>query len=198
MERTYPQIIGHPGGSLGTKDLKSQFGNRADIGARAEQKTATMVLNPICERGGATVLHDVRLHSTNRSGGSREGNIDHILISGTSVFLIDTKMWQPGFYWTFGGTSRRGLTKVPHLDKGTMEWARNFIEKVLSERRVTYTIKGVYIFVWPSRDDGTSLRLYHPRGAQAVLASHGDRAIGRVRPASQEIVAALYPLVINP
>lgn len=198
MERSYPQIIGRPGGSLGSQGLKKQFGDRADIGAQAELRTAREILDPLCKPGGPTVMHDLRLRSTNRSGGTREANIDHVVVSGNSVFIIDTKTWQPGFYWTFGKTTRRGMTKVAHLDKGTMEWANNYIARVLNDHGVKHRIGGSFLFVWPSRGEAINLTFYRPRGAKAVNAHNAKHALGRVKPADQQIVAALYSLVINP
>jgi hypothetical protein len=197
MDRMYPQIIGHPGGSLGSLDLQKKFGTTADIGARAEIRTALELLDPLCRNGGPTVLHDLRLSSTNRSGGTRDANIDHILISGNTVYIIDTKTWQPGFYWTLGGTTRRGLKKVPHLDKKTMEWANNFVTKILRDKGVKYHIAGSFLFVWPS-SGSVNLHFYNARGARAVPAHRAKHALRRLKPANQQIIAALYPLVINP
>lgn len=196
----YPQIIGTPSGSLNSKDLQTKFGDRAGIGAKAEQQTADNILNPLCSSGGPTVLHDLRLRSANKSKNNYEANIDHILISGNTVVIIDTKTWKPGFYWTLRGTTRRGFTKAPHLDKETMAWAYSHIGALLRQRGISHKLTKPILIIWPS-STSKSMRLgfYRPKGASPVLASRAKGTLKKYRQsANQDIVAALYPLIIKP
>lgn len=65
--------------------------NVAKIGAKSEQKTEVL-LNGFAKK--AAVLHDLRIPLP-----GFKANIDHAVVSGKSVPLIDFKMWKPGFYW---------------------------------------------------------------------------------------------------
>lgn len=82
--------------------------NVAKIGAKGEQKTEVL-LNGFGKK--AAVLHDLRIPIP-----GFKANIDHAIVSGKSVLLIDSKMWKPGFYWSTLGY-RRGWEKTPHVGK---------------------------------------------------------------------------------
>ena len=82
--------------------------NVAKIGAKGEQKTEAL-LNGFGKK--AAVLHDLRIPIP-----GFKANIDHAIVSGKSVLLIDSNMWKPGFYWSTLGY-RRGWEKTPHIDK---------------------------------------------------------------------------------
>ncbi len=187
--------IGKPGASVG--GLAGKFGTaHTSAGTDGEIRTAR-VLEKYCKPGGPTVLHDLVLPMN-----GVKANIDHVVISGNEVRILDSKLWQPGFYWTLGGTTRRGMTRVDHADKQTMAMATTAIKKVLSTNAASdFTLKRPVLVVWPSSaKTRLSLRFFRPVGARAVT---GDRFALRHRhfvgtkPASQEIVAALIPLVIS-
>lgn len=114
--------------------------NVAKIGAKGEQKTE-MLLNGFGKK--AAVLHDLRIPLP-----GFKANIDHVIVSGKSVLLIDSKMWKPGFYWSVLGY-RRGWEKAPHIGKSQEYVSRamtGFLQgtgaRVLTPRLV----------VWSSRD----------------------------------------------
>ncbi|ACL42183.1 NERD domain protein (plasmid) [Pseudarthrobacter chlorophenolicus A6] len=112
----------------------------AKIGARGEQKTEAL-LNGFGKK--AAVLHDLRIPIP-----GFKANIDHAIVSGKSVLLMDSKMWKPGFYWSLLGY-RRGWEKTPHIGKSQEYVSRamnSFLQgtgaRVLTPRLV----------VWSSRD----------------------------------------------
>src|SRR5699024_685855 len=47
---------------------------------------------------------------------------------------IDSKAWCPGFYWTWGGATRRGLERFTYADKKTMQLASNTVGTYLQQR----------------------------------------------------------------
>ncbi|OOP59265.1 hypothetical protein BMF89_21285 [Arthrobacter sp. SRS-W-1-2016] len=51
----------------------------------------------------AAVLHDLRIPLP-----GFKANIDHAIVSGKSVLLIDSKMWKPGFYRQCSATAAAG------------------------------------------------------------------------------------------
>ncbi len=187
--------IGTPGASVG--GLAGRFGNaQTAAGTDGELRTARL-LEKYCKPGGPTVLHDLVLPMN-----AIKANIDHVVISGNEVRILDSKLWQPGFYWTLGGTTRRGMTRVNHADKQTMAMATTSLKKLLSTSTSgDFVLKQPTLIVWPSNSKKRlSLRFFRPVGARSTT---GDRFALRHRhfvgtkPANPEIVAALIPLVIS-
>lgn len=190
----FPNAIGSPGASV--SDLGGKFGHeQVSAGTDGEVRTARALAN-CCKPGGPTVLHDLIMPMN----GVRL-NIDHIIISGKEVRILDSKMWTPGVYWTFAGRTRRGFTRVEHADKQTMAMATTSITKLLSGTGVRFVMKRPVLVVWPSNTKKQMvLHLFRPFGAKATT---GRRLTARTRhyagsqPANQELVAALAPLVIS-
>lgn len=112
----------------------------AKIGAKGEQKTE-MLLNGFSKK--AAVLHDLRIPLP-----GFKANIDHAVVSGKSVLLIDSKMWKPGFYWSLLGY-RRGWEKAPHIGKSQeyVSTAMNSFLKGTGAKVLT-----PHLVVWSSRD----------------------------------------------
>ncbi len=190
----FPNIIGSPGGSL--RDLGGKFGaGQVTAGADGEIRTARALAN-ICQPGGPTVLHDLVLPMNGITA-----NIDHIVISGKDVYILDSKMWTPGLYWTIAGRTRRGWTRVEHTDRQTMRMATTAINKLLSNTGVRFVMKRPVLIVWSSNTKKQMvLSLFRPFAAKAAtgrrFAAHTRRYAG-TQPANQALVAALVPLVIS-
>lgn len=140
-----PRILGTAGGGL-TGATWAANADVARIGQRGEERTAE-ILNKYAEPvDGVTVLHDVRIPIPNFTA-----NIDHVVIAGRTVHLIDAKVWKPARYWTFRGTTRRGLEKFAPADKKTMVMAREAIDRFLAKEGLTgYTFAPPLLAVWPS------------------------------------------------
>jgi hypothetical protein len=199
-QRTPPPItafsnaIGSPGASV--SDLGSKFGHGQVVaGVDGEIRTARALANH-CKPGGPTVLHDLILPMSNI-----KANIDHIIISGNDVRILDSKTWTPGFYWTFLGRTRKGMTRIEHADKKTMAMATIAINKLLSKTGVRFVMKRPVLVVWSSNTKKQmSLRFYRPFGAKATTGrslTNRTRHFAGTQPANQELVAALVPLVIS-
>ncbi|MGF9663174.1 nuclease-related domain-containing protein [Arthrobacter crystallopoietes] len=95
----------------------------AEIGAIGERRTA-QILDSFSDR--AAVLHDLSIPIKGISA-----NIDHVVVSGRKVLILESKVWAPGIYWTLGGTNRWGLTRVVHTEKRTREMARSSLVRFL-------------------------------------------------------------------
>lgn len=163
----------------------------ARMGAKGEKKSEAL-LNRFGET--AAVMHDLRLPIP-----GFKANIDHIIVSGKRVLILDSKMWKPGFYWTFSGTNRRGREKVPHTAKD-----QGYIQRaVISHLAGTGAEVGVpKLAVWPSREgQKLSLWLLRVPGAGVIagtaLAGVVGKFIGR-RPADDQIVKRLATLLVQP
>jgi hypothetical protein len=145
------QVLGNAGSSLddfgswGTGDAGA-----ARVGKTGEIKTAAF-LNALClKAGGPTVLHDLNIPLPRVTA-----NIDHVLVSGRNVLLIDSKVWKPGFYWTLGGTNRRGFEAVPHTGKQTMIMAERAIRGLLGNAGIDATMVRPILVIWPSSRKST-------------------------------------------
>ncbi|QOT19546.1 nuclease-related domain-containing protein [Paenarthrobacter sp. YJN-5] len=131
--------------------------NVAKIGAKGEQKTEAL-LNGFAKK--AAVLHDLRIPLP-----GFKSNIDHAIVSGKSVLLIDSKMWKPGFYWSLLGY-RRGWEKTPHIGKSQeyVSTAMNSFLKGTGAKVLT-----PHLVVWSSRDgQPLSTWMLNVPGAQVV------------------------------
>lgn len=190
MTRPYGRVIGVPGGSLQHSEGWAANEDVARIGRTGELRTAE-VLNRLAMRpGGADVIHDCRIPIPGISA-----NIDHIVVSGSDVWLIDSKVWKPGFYWTFRGVSRRGSERFPFADKKTLPMAEQAVRGFLRTGARVHCL----LVVWPSSSQSSlRLGLYRPRGARAVagprFASHPGL---RVRTGQQQITDRLAELAIH-
>ncbi|WP_426225295.1 nuclease-related domain-containing protein [Pseudarthrobacter sp. DSP2-3-2b1] len=83
-------VHGVPGRSLSV----GRFGERAEIGAEGERRTAQLITG--------SVLHGIpaaRLINGLRWPGSEHADLDHAVIAGNRIALIDSKMWADGDYW---------------------------------------------------------------------------------------------------
>lgn len=190
---TRGQVLGRVGASL---DNASWAKNDAvaRVGKSGEVKTAA-VLDELARRDrGPTVMHDLRIPIPGFTA-----NVDHVVVSGRSVQLVDTKVWRPGFYWTVGGRTFRGLSRFAPADKKTMPMAVDAITRFLAARGVSATVGRPLLVVWPSSTRAVSSfwAMVSP-GARVVdgarFASRARRLIG-TKPAAPDVVAALASLV---
>lgn len=188
------QVIGRAGTGLATGN--NDWAANADVarvGRGGELRTAS-ALNAIAQRpGGPTVLHDLTIP------GSR-ANIDHVVVSGSRVTLLDTKVWRPGAYWRMFGMTFRGGERFKYADKDTMAMAVEKLNAYLDQRGVARTIATPLTVVWPSRTQGQvrMLTFGGPHGRLRLISgdalARSARRIGN-RPADPNLVAALVPLV---
>jgi hypothetical protein len=188
------QVIGRAGTGLATGN--NGWAANADvarIGRGGELRTAAL-LNDIAKRpGGPTVLHDLTIP------GSR-ANIDHVVVSGRRITLLDTKVWKPGTYWRVFGMTFRGAERFKHADKDTMAMAVAKLHAYLSQRGAAGTIATPLTVVWPSRPNGGVRMLTYggPHGRRRLIPGDAlPRSARRLgdHPADPNVVAALVPLV---
>ncbi|WP_194165014.1 nuclease-related domain-containing protein [Pseudactinotalea sp. HY160] len=170
----------------------------AAAGARGERRTAKALGELAARPGGPAVLHDVAIPIPGFTA-----NIDHVLVSGRTVVLLDSKSWKPGFYWTLAGTSRRGRELFAHADNQTMAMAYQSISRRLAARAdtATATVAQPLVLVWPSKGERpVHTWALRPPGARAVPARVGLRMLSKrslQRNADPSVVACLVPLVAS-
>jgi hypothetical protein len=161
----------------------------AKAGAGGEKKTEELLAQ---FAGKAAVLHDLTVPIP-----GFKANIDHVVVTGRRVLLIDTKVWKPGFYWTLFGVNRRGFERVDHTAK----------DQSYITRAVTSYLKGTeaqvcspVLAVWCSRANGSvSIWALSVPGASVL---NGSALAGVIRrslvrkPADPVIVAKLSRLLV--
>lgn len=83
-------VFGHAGG---VGEAARIFGEgRAAAGAAGERQTAYLLDNMLSHIPGVNIYHGLRFP------GSLDADIDHAVVIGDSVILVDTKMFRKGFY----------------------------------------------------------------------------------------------------
>lgn len=140
-------VFGVAGGSLGDSSWAASKG-AATAGMRGE-RLAGELLNQHARRvDGPTVLHDVSVPGS-------PANIDHIVVSGRNVMLIDSKLWRPGVYWGWGGRAWHGVTRNDHARRlsdggdgkpGSVLFARERLTPVVEGAGGTITSVNVWVF----------------------------------------------------
>lgn len=131
-------IYGTPGRSL--EDGESSLDRSRRIAGRAGELATAAVLNELqAARPGMAVLHSLRPPK----GGM---DIDHVVVAGARVWVLDSKCWEPGFHWGRGGRHRVGLREKAHYRTSAPRAAR-FLQSYLGRRTV---VEEPVLVVWPS------------------------------------------------
>lgn len=177
-------VLGTPGGSVESLGTEA-----AAVGREGEQLTGAE-LSEIAHSSERVVMHDLNIPAR-----GLKANIDHVVIGGSTVLIIDSKVWKRGIYWTLGGASYRGLSAQPHLDKATMrmiqEKVGDFIPGALIRRPL------IAVRTRSGQGSINTLLLKVP-GADVVQASSLPRRIAALvpdAPPDPEIASKLERLV---
>lgn len=175
------QVIGRPGRSLDNADSWASASKGAQkAGQVAEERTGEEITG-LTQRG-PSILHDLRIPIPGFNS-----NIDHVVVYGRTVLILDSKSWAPGVYWTWRGKTRRGFAvlpetpdavprtliglHVPHCDKQTLPMARDAVRRYLSSRGIDANVPDPMLVVWSSKK--SNFLLYRPKGGSKVVA--GER-----------------------
>jgi hypothetical protein len=125
---TQQRVFGHAGGSLVGASWAANDAV-ARVGRRAELQSA-VVLDRLASRpDGPTVLHDLAIPIPGISA-----NIDHVVVSGQRVLIIDSKGWKPARYWSVGGATFRGFRRFEHAKTRTLGMAHQALTGYLRGR----------------------------------------------------------------
>lgn len=161
---------------------------------------ASIIEDALRSDRGAVIMHDLSIPGVS-------ANIDHVVVRGRTITLVDAKAWSDGIYFTlFGRTYRvkRG-SRLPErfdfADKGTMVLAKKNVGGYLQNRGVKARFAESIVVVSPDRGGAPSIRWLRVPGARAVTASdirkHPKRLFpnGRRQTADPAIVQHLTRLV---
>ncbi|WAC50530.1 nuclease-related domain-containing protein [Frigoribacterium sp. SL97] len=195
------QVIGTAGGSLaGAGSTFAANASVARVGAEGERKSAA-ILNKLAARpGGPSVLHDLSIPLP----GVR-ANVDHVVVSGRTVTVIDTKAWAGAIYWTLAGKTFRGLKRFVVEGKGgtsypaekrTLLMARTAYAKHLGIPEADIRLG---LIIWPTGRKRHNTLLLAAAGnpktvdGNALTVGRAGRLFGS-RPADPTILTALARL----
>lgn len=193
--------FGKPGGTLLGGDT-SWAANKAvaKFGAAGEQRVGTAIERALAHDASAVVLHDLSIPGLS-------ANIDHIVVRGHTVTIVDAKAWSAGRYFTlFGRTFRivngtRAPKRFEPADKTTMEIAARNIAGYLNKHGCRHKMERPIIVVTPQRPGRISVRWLRVPGARSITIRQLSDRGGRVFPATRErrndeqIIVALSGLV---
>jgi hypothetical protein len=188
------QVIGTPGGSLGAGH--NDWAANEDVArvGRSGEVTTSRVLHALAHRpGGPTVFHDLKLpHS--------DSNIDHLVVSGNRVTIVDSKAWAAGTYINVFGRVFRSSRRFAFGDHGRLGW---IAIKLAAHLPAGCTIAKPVLVVWPSSNNkATNVNLLRWRDTRVVhgsqLTQHRAARLFGDKRADPAIVAHLLRLVAKP
>lgn len=164
----------------------------ARIGRDGEIRTARLLEEH--RPNNTAVLHDLAVPAAGYTA-----NIDHAVVSGNRVLLIDTKAWRAGRYWTLLGVNRRGWQRFDHARTRAPAMARDRIARMLASRGIPAIVVTPLVAVWPSSSTGTvNVRWLRMNGCTPITAQTLPRRIRRIignRPPDPRVLNALADLV---
>lgn len=129
----------------------------AKIGAAGERKVAKALAPYFSSPTSAALFHDLSVPG-------RRANIDHLIVSGRKVLLLDTKVWKAGFYYTVFSHTFRGFTPVSHADKKTYQMLTYDLKKFLEPVGAKILTPAVIVL---GKGGKAKVGLYLPKGAKA-------------------------------
>jgi hypothetical protein len=172
--------FGTPGASLSGDSFYDKR-KRADVGASGERRTADLLRALQQRRHPANqfaVIHDVMLPSDRYTA-----NIDHIVIAGKTVMIIDSKVWSSGLYVTFKGKtyvlhSKKTRTQYNKMiarfeagDHKTLPMTLNILNEWTRQHGMNQVIfTNPLMIVWPPEGKSNpSVRFYTPPGVTTAM-----------------------------
>jgi hypothetical protein len=179
-------IYGTPGKSL---DGRFQAKAGALVAGRAgELATAAVLRRFEAARPEVAVLHSLRVPAQ-----KMHADIDHVVVAGRRVWLLDSKCWAPGFYWSIGALSMRGLHPAPYAKRRTMSATARVVQGYLG---TLASVEPPVVVVWPSSAD-LSVWAWRPLDARPITGNRFAAVVGRIikpAPADPGVVEALAQL----
>lgn len=118
------------GGSLTNTSFDKQ---RVKSGLWGEKETGKMFKESF-KREDVHIFHDLTVPNL------KFANIDHLIVRGKTIFVVDSKNWSPGIYWNIGDSGFRGFKKFDPLTKKHVQAANAYFTKEFSEFEVKSVI----------------------------------------------------------
>lgn len=187
---------GTPGGSLSQGEDTSWAANdgAAAAGRKGEEIVGAALTELVLASDCGVVLHDLQIPIPGISA-----NIDHVIVSGSTVAIIDAKLWRPGFYFTLRRRSYRGFfERLRHLEKRSVAMAHESLTRYLA-KHAEVSLPTPLICVAPSSPGRVHTRLLAYPGAEVAslpaTLRRMRRLLRREGPADCAAVVALKRLL---
>lgn len=188
------QHVGAAGRSLNDARASGVFtAERAREGGRGERATFKMLDAWFAGDDDIHAFHDLTIPS--RGGQKWDANVDHVLVRGHQIVIVDSKRWRSGNYWSVAGKCFRGGERFREAEKRTVGLA---VDRYREHLRGDVAVWGV-ILVHPTGDGRTHLwALRPPDRVRIRVAAQGEpllRALlGRPAPPDPDLLAQLWAL----
>ncbi len=183
-------IYGSPG-----QCLDGRFPAKAGaltVGRSGELATAAVLTSFEAAHPEVAILHSLRLPAR-----KMRTDIDHVVVAGRRVWIIDSKCWAPGFYWSWLGLAWRGLRPAPHARRRTMAATARVLQGYLGTSAVVQT---PVVVVWPSSEARRlSVWAWRPLDAKPLTGRRFAAVVNLIvppAPADPKVVASLRELLI--
>ncbi|HLH46918.1 MAG TPA: NERD domain-containing protein [Acidimicrobiales bacterium] len=102
-------VFGSPTGT--SSSLSRRYGAAAAVGSAGERRTAEVLAQAYGRDPYTWVFHNLAVPGWVR------GNIDHVVVRGSTVVVLDTKCWAPGRYVTVLGRTWRNWRRFAAADR---------------------------------------------------------------------------------
>lgn len=136
-------VYGVPGASLDNSASWASTSRKARTLGRLGEQRCAEILGALPNQ--IAVIHDLKIPIKRRTA-----NVDHAVVTGSDVYLFDAKVWQPGFYWTLAGTTRRGWSTFKPAASKTFSTAVPAFQAAVP----TATFHRPTVVVFPSNNSG--------------------------------------------
>jgi hypothetical protein len=185
-----------PGGSLveGQDVSWAKNAGAAEAGRQGEVVVGQALNRLVADSAGGVAIHDLRVPIPGFTA-----NIDHVVVAGARVLMIDAKRWKPGFYYSFGSRAYRGFfDRCAHIEKNSMATAHKAMVGYL--RRIDAAAVIDPLVVPTSSGTGRVwCRLLRVPGATPMgvgrMSSTVSRLLTAWGPADPQVVARLLQLL---
>lgn len=126
-----------------------------------------------------------------------KAGIDHAVVAGNRVWLLDSTCWAPAFRRTAGVRQVNGRHGAPRAGRPTMVMATHAFQVYLGAKAI---VEAPTVTVWPSSPaKPLTLWAWEPVARKGVAVERFTVAVGRLlrpTPADATIVRALRQFVI--
>ncbi len=171
-------------------------GRDAAAGTSGERATARWLASTLAGIPNTYVFHGLS------APGLRSADIDHVVVFGSTMILIDTKMWPAGTYLFAGPLALHGLLPWKEGRTNTISIARRNFPAALGRQNVAVPAIDTLLLVWGPRNKKQSVVSICPSRFQKAarptrrLASQLQRAARRApAPPDPNLLGVLRSMV---
>ena len=179
---------GKAAGSLATSGFSAKA---TSAGIWGEKQTAKELASKLLSEPDTHIFHDLRIPTLQKA------NIDHVIVRGKNIVVVDSKNWKPGFYWAIGSLGFRGFRPFNSLTKRHVQAAVSYYQ----EKHKGHNVSGV-IAVWTRKKNahytfltpGLGVKFVRGENLGAHIKKQGGKTPGE---ASQAVINSMKGSLIK-